>query len=696
MHWLIQLAAESYPSSGDWAGINLPPGAGDQWMLVANLAGIDQATLAQRIARHYQLEIAQLGQVTPDAMAILPAKLSRRLGVLPLEINTDELIVAVSDPQDSEIEKQLRFATGRKVIRRLATPEDIDTYSTLLEARMRGEASTDAAPMLDLDNAEIDRTVGKDAPVVRLVRTLIQRAIGMRASDIHIHPYVGGGVVRFRIDGVLRRITTLPKGTLTTIIRFLKSNGGMDPSNSLVPQDGRASLSLEGRDYDLRISTLPTHGGEGVVLRVLDQSGAYSLERIRFSAATRQVLQRATNSANGLFLVTGPTGSGKSTTLYAMLAAINKVSTRIITVEEPVEYRMNGVTQIDVNSKAGLTFGTALRSILRQDPDVLLIGEIRDQETAGIAVNAALTGHLVFSTLHTMDALRTIPRLTELGVSPGVLADTLIGVMSQRLMRQLCSNCRLPASEPLRPLERLFRDLTNEAPAFRATGCSVCGYTGYFGRIPIAEVIEMQDPIRNVMQSGHATIDDITRALPDHWTSIYADAAQHIISGQTTPEEAQANLGTTFWHALEAKFHRKGNVQQTLSLNKRRDGDQDNTALIVSKNPALRSEVDTLLRAAGITPATSEDTGKAAKIIDDTPTLQYLVLDLVTDASDSRQLLREYRVAFASSGLPVVIIANRDDAALLKLLKEAGAPDPIFPPLRSEDLIARIDAITLR
>lgn len=431
----------------DWSGA---PGA--TWEALCRVLGLHPDALAERLAPAFGVPAAGalVGRpIEPAVLSALPAAFCQRQGLLPLALEGGALVVATSDPQDADVLERARFLAGRAVQWRLAPPALIEdarvvAYS-LQAAREAAQAGTPAQA---------------ESEFHRLGQALMQAAVAQRASDLHIQPHLGAYILRIRVDGELRRLVMLQETVGVTLLRHLKARAGMDPTQHLVPQDGRLSCVLDGREFDLRISVLPASQGERLVMRFLDQGRVYRLGQAGFTLAALQVLRRVVARPSGMVLMTGPTGCGKTSTLYGMLAELNRPSVNIITVENPVEIRLPGASQVEVNDKAGMTFASALRSILRQDPDIVLIGEIRDAETAQIATQAALTGHLVLSTLHTNDAVTAIPRLLNLGVDPTILADSLAAVVAQRLCRKLCEKCRVPVSDPLAPSERHFLEVT--------------------------------------------------------------------------------------------------------------------------------------------------------------------------------------------------------------------------------------------
>ena len=419
---------------------------------------LPEADLVRALARHIGIEFVDLAAITidPAAAALIPESLARRYAALPIGFEEDSLVIAMADPGNVLAVDDIRAISGMEVITRVATRSDVENAL----GRLAGldDSVTDLAEMA-ADGVEIDdlgaiESAADEAPVIKLVNTLITRAAADRASDIHIEPNDRDLLIRYRIDGVLHELMRTPRSIARAVVSRLKIMADIDIAERRRPQDGRISLRVQGKQIDLRVSTLPTIYGEKVVMRILDNSTAMlTLSDLGFLEDTADRYAESYTKPYGTILVTGPTGSGKSTTLYATLNVINKPEVNIVTVEDPVEYRLAGINQVQVNKKAGLNFANALRSFLRQDPDVMLVGEIRDIETANIAIESALTGHLVLSTLHTNDAPASISRLIEMGVEPFLVGSAVDAILAQRLARRLCSACKViydPSAESLR------------------------------------------------------------------------------------------------------------------------------------------------------------------------------------------------------------------------------------------------------
>ncbi|HEY5578477.1 MAG TPA: ATPase, T2SS/T4P/T4SS family, partial [Acidimicrobiia bacterium] len=419
---------------------------------------VAERDLVKVLALHIGIEFIDLEETTvdPAAATLLPEALASRYSAIPIAFEDGKLVVAMADPANVLAIDDIRALSGLEVIAKVATKTDVEGAIRRLGAL--DESVTDLAELaagdVQTDDVGVIEAAAEDAPVVKLVNTLITRASADRASDIHIEPTDRDLRVRFRIDGVLHEVMRTPRTIAPAVVSRLKIMSDINIAERRVPQDGRVSLKVSGRQLDLRVSTLPTIYGEKVVLRLLDASTAMlQLQELGFLPDTFDGMSKLAHLPYGTVIVTGPTGSGKSTTLYATLNMINRPEVNIVTVEDPVEYRLPGINQVQVNRKAGLSFASALRSILRQDPDVMLVGEIRDHETAMIAMESALTGHLVLSTLHTNDAPSTVSRLTEMGVEPFLVGSAVDGILAQRLARRLCTSCRVaydPSVEALR------------------------------------------------------------------------------------------------------------------------------------------------------------------------------------------------------------------------------------------------------
>jgi type IV pilus assembly protein PilB len=501
----------------------------------------------------YQLGIAQVrlppGSVNRELARLVPEPLARRYQAVPVRLEGNRLVVAMVDPLNVMAVDDLRLSTGYEIIPAIAAEAEIERaleecYGQPLPLpELVATDEAEPAPALQAEVFDLDRQAaqaGAEAPIVRLVNGILHQALRERASDVHIEPQAEEVRVRYRVDGALRPVMSLPKVHHAAIVSRIKIMGAMDIAEKRLPQDGRVQIRVAGRQVDLRVSTMPTIFGEKVVIRLLDRGAMFlSLDELGFQPETLARYRRLIRRAYGMILVTGPTGSGKTTTLYATLREINSPEKNIITIEDPVEYVLEGINQIRVNPKAGLTFASGLRSILRQDPDVIMVGEIRDRETADIAIRSASTGHLVLSTMHTNDAAGAITRLLDMGVEPFLVASSVIGVVAQRLVRTLCPRCREAYSVPEGAEERLLLGEPEQTPLtlYRAVGCPECGGTGYRGRMAIQEVMPMSSALRRLVLARASSEEIAAQAVAEGMVTLWQDGLAKARQGLTTVDE---------------------------------------------------------------------------------------------------------------------------------------------------------------
>ncbi len=472
----------------------------------------------------------------------MPMALARKHKMLPVKAEGGKLYIAMSDPLDFIAIEDARMVSGLDVSPMIAPEHAIETGINKVYGNEYAET---AIKELAEENAQEEEAEGEDAgkisnaPIVRLVSSIFEQAAKAKASDIHVEPGENEVRVRVRIDGQLITLLNIPKRAQSAVITRLKIIGNMDIAEKRVPQDGRYKLSVGGNEIDVRMSSLPTVHGEKIVMRLLDkQNFLISKEKLGFSGDNIHKFESLLQNPHGVILVTGPTGSGKSTTLYAMLSELNKVTSNIITVEDPVEYTMPGINQVQVNTKAGLTFAAGLRSILRQDPDIIMVGEIRDQETVDIAIRAAITGHLVLSTIHTNDAPGTISRLTDMGVPPFMLAASLVGVLSQRLVKKICPFCKMEYTPTAFELQAAGLPPDYKTPLYIGKGCSYCNETGYKGRMAVHEILVVDREVRDMITTGHS-VDDIRdyAIKKQHMSTIGTGCTALMEKGETTIHE---------------------------------------------------------------------------------------------------------------------------------------------------------------
>ncbi|MCT2194923.1 Flp pilus assembly complex ATPase component TadA [Paenibacillus sp. p3-SID1389] len=489
--------------------------------------GIPHVTLSR-----FQID-TKLSQVIPEQMA-------RRYQVLPIRVDGRKLMVAMADPLDLFIIDDLRMSTGFTIEPAIISRGELqrgiarlyglqDSMNEMIKDLGAGTAQ------IEVEDAVIQ---GEDSPVVRLVQQMIEQAVRLGASDIHVDPMETQLAIRYRIDGQLRNERTIPKSMQGVIIARLKILGNLNIAERRLPQDGRIKMLVDGQTIDIRLSSLPTVHGEKIVMRLLDLAeGVKGLDKLGMTEQTLSLFRRMIEKQHGMVLLTGPTGSGKTTTLYSALQHLNREETNIITVEDPVEYMLDGVNQMQVHPAAGLTFARGLRSILRQDPNIIMVGEIRDLETAEIAIRASLTGHLVFSTLHTNDAVSTVVRLRDMGIEPYLIASSLIGIVAQRLVRCICPDCKTAYTPDRQEMIYLERLGIQTDKLYRGNGCGTCGKTGYRGRMAVHEALLISDDLRTAIVEGRSIHELRRMAKEQGMTPLFADGIQKALEGQTTLQE---------------------------------------------------------------------------------------------------------------------------------------------------------------
>jgi type IV pilus assembly protein PilB len=495
----------------------------------------------------YELQVGEVGEIEPDVLAVIPHDTARQYGVVPLYLSEGGVHLLALDPFNSAIIDDLTFALNLEISIVVYDPVQI----TALLDHYYGEEQTSMNDLLgdvgldqfeNLDDAKEGDLVdaANETPIIRFVNLVMQQAIRAKASDIHFEPFEDEFRIRYRVDGALYEMSPPPKSLALPVISRVKVISELNIAEHRIPQDGRIKMTIEGRAVDLRVSTLPTQFGESVVLRVLDKSAVnLDLDNLGLPENVKSGIRGAVRRPNGIFIVTGPTGSGKTTTLYSALREVNEIDTKILTAEDPVEYEIEGIMQVPVNHQVGLDFARALRAFLRQDPDKIMVGEIRDIETARIAVQASLTGHVVLSTLHTNDAPGAITRLIDMGLEPFLLSASLEFILAQRLVRKICSGCQQefdPKNEMLQNLGLSRKDLGDRKFYF-GSGCDACNNGGYRGRTGLFEMIKVGDSFRELINSGAATLVLKQKAIEQGMRTLREDGLRSIFDGETTVEE---------------------------------------------------------------------------------------------------------------------------------------------------------------
>ena len=518
-------------------------------VILLRLGMVSGRDLADALADQLDLPLASPADFPelPLLEERLSSKFLRDAQAVPLREDDEELAVAIADPTDSFVLSAVQMAAGKRVRAFIAAPNEIEAA---LE-RLYGGGKSSMGQIVDniqsrdeeQDWGDVEhlKDLASEAPVIRLVNLVLTKALESRASDIHIEPFENRLIVRYRIDGVLHEVESPPRRLSAAVISRVKIMASLDIAERRLPQDGRIKLRIQGKEIDLRVSTVPTMHGESVVMRILDKGGVpLNFESLGFEGKPLAKFIEVLDQPHGILLVTGPTGSGKTTTLYTALDRLNKPDVKIVTVEDPVEYQMPGINQIQVKPQIQLTFANALRSIVRQDPDIIMVGEIRDAETLSIAMQSALTGHLVLSTVHTNDAPSTVSRLLDMGAEDYLLTSTVNGILAQRLVRTLCDKCRAPHAALPEVVEQMgLRRFTKseEILLYRPVGCAECAGTGYFGRICILEMLTMTDTIRSLIMR-HATAGEIrSAAIAQGMETMFENGLRKSLSGITTIEE---------------------------------------------------------------------------------------------------------------------------------------------------------------
>jgi type II secretory ATPase GspE/PulE/Tfp pilus assembly ATPase PilB-like protein/CheY-like chemotaxis protein len=717
------------------------PGPVSLWEIVVQRKLIADDQVLAAVATRFRIPVADTSRIDVQVVEAVPEQLARRFNVVPLGQTDSYLEIATANPFDIDAEKMLAFATGREVRMLLASPSRIkakidelyrageEIVSRLL-AGIGNDMEVKELAQDDEDFAAASAEEASQRPIIRLVDMMLADGVVSRASDIHVEPIEGGVVVRYRIDGVLRQVMKIPRNAGLPLISRIKIMSGLDIADRLRPQDGRARVSVNGEAVDLRVSTLPASLGEKVVIRILSQrTTVLNLEALGMHKDEQEAVTRLLTNKEGILLVTGPTGSGKTTTLYSALRLVQNEGVNIVTVEDPVEYRLGqNIVQVQVHDKTGLTFASALRSILRQDPDVVLIGEIRDQETAQIALQASLTGHLVLSTLHTNDAPNAVTRLVDMGMEPYKIASALRGVVAQRLMRRLCKACVEASEEP--PPERVARFIPPGAKLLRGVGCPDCAMTGYRGRFSIMEVLTMNSELERRIGQG-ATADHIADAArANGMRSLFDSGLRHVLAGESSLEELlrvadvpqeedvpvprERPLGRTravpappapapaqppapaattpgisldFAEALELVDD--ASASDVAGASGRGAG---TCVLLVEDEDQLRRVMKDLLERDGYTVAEARDGVQALDQVDRFAP-DVIILDLNLPGLDGYSVLTQLRSRPATRGIPVMVLTAKGDEDNEVRVFELGADDFITKPFRARALSARLEAV---
>ncbi|HEX7023985.1 MAG TPA: type II/IV secretion system protein [Gemmatimonadales bacterium] len=705
--------------------------------------------ILKAVAARFRLPIADLATQDPQVQESVPEQVARKYNVLPIRSTDSYLEVATANPFDMDAEKMLAFVTGREVRLLLYAPgkireklDDLYRSSEIVSRLLSGLTEQTELTQLSEEPEEYGATAeeAQARPIIKLVDTLIADGITSRASDIHIEPVEGGVVVRYRIDGVLRQVMKIPRSAGLPLVSRIKIMSGMDIADRLRPQDGRCRVAVNSNPVDLRVSTLPASLGEKVVIRILNtKTTILSLDALGLEEDERATMTTLLQNKEGILLVTGPTGSGKTTTLYAALRQVQGDKVNIVTVEDPVEYRLgSNIVQVQVNEKAGLTFASALRSILRQDPDVVLIGEIRDMETAQIALQASLTGHLVLSTLHTNDAPNTVTRLIDMGMEAYKIAAALRGILAQRLLRRLCPYCKLKQTEPLPERIRAYLP-AGPAELYQAVGCSECAHTGYRGRFGIVEILVMNQEIERLVGRGASADQIASAARASGMRSLFESGLRHVISGETSVDELLRVTEPPRADDAAARGPARYDDEDGPDRRRRRqprDDDRDAPRINVTVAPGPASPRELAVPSLDLSPAfelledlppaRTELTRKGAMVllVDDEDALRrvmkdllerqgytvveardgahaldevdrhapdIMILDLNLPGVDGYSVLSQLRSRASTRQMPIIVLTAKGDEDNEVRVLQLGADDFLTKPFRAKALAARLE-----
>lgn len=688
MHWLVNAALRAGIPAAKTASVPDSAALSAVWEQLAREFRMSESALAAKVAPVLRIPLADFDRVDAKAARLVPEKLARKHSVYALRETDRELVVASSDPQDYEAERDLGFASGRRIVFELAAPTTIREHlaggysaDRIVENLLNAADSTLADAVRVVEDMEPEHVAQADvesAPLVKLANLILSDAVVQRASDIHIEPGgAKGGVVRFRIDGVMRQHMALPVAAVSRIVSRIKVLGKLDIADRMRPQDGRARIQVLNKSYDLRISTVPTRDAEKAVIRILRPDTARSLADVGLEPHELQRIRQLIGQRDGIVVVTGPTGSGKTTTLYAALSDVATSEVNVMTVEDPIEYELAGVTQIQVEPKRNVTFASALRSILRQDPDVIFVGEIRDAETAEVAAQAAATGHLVLATLHTNDAMSAVSRLSDLGLDRATIASVLRGAVAQRLVRRLCVDCVSAIAGPLTEAEERLAGQFGVQPAFRAAGCARCNHTGYRGRIPVVEVAVMSSAMLEQISTGASAIQLQRMAITQGMRALRDVALDLVRKGETSLEEVERVLGEAIDDSAVVAL-------------------QPPRVLLADDDPMVRHLATSILESGGYRVRQARDGVEALSIIDAGEDVSLVVTDLRMPGLGGDGLVQQLRSRVQTAMLPIIVLTGSDEYDTEVKLMDAGADDYIRKPIDPPRFLARVKAALRR
>jgi type IV pilus assembly protein PilB len=720
---------------------------------IATLGLADEQQITVALARGLQLEL--LGGELPEVAevaSLLPADFCRKRRVAPLSLRGRALRLAVEDPLDYSMLQDAEFRTGKRILAVVASnsqiqslirqiyPEEVPPQLTALSAGdVQGEVETVGISEIEvIDPAKLEKDT-KLPPVVRLVNLILSGAAKAGASDIHMEPKESYLQVRYRVDGLLREVVKVQKSQMDATISRMKIISGMDIADRRRPQDGRSRLKYEGKRIDLRVSTLPTQFGEKVVIRLLDSKRAQvTMDQLGLTAENQRTFQLMLSRPQGMILVTGPTGSGKSSTLYTALNWVKSPTKNIITVEDPIEYQLDGINQVQINTKAGVTFAAGLRSILRQDPNIILVGEIRDQETAGIALEAAQTGHLLLSTLHTNDAPGTISRLLDLGIEPFLISSAVVGILAQRLVRTPCAYCkvsRLPSADAIEKAGGVSRLPPDAQWVAAGPGCDACQQTGSKGRIAIHELLVVTDEVRELISrrapehairqaarnagmrtlvedgilkaaQGLTTLEDVVRVVAADDSSTHQGKSTRPEASRPSAVDAASSGSPELSTAGEPEQSAAASLDSKCGLNERaRDlaslmsesshSEPKQRVLVVEDSPTIASVVKYFLELEGFEVLVASDGESGLKTARSSQP-HVIVTDYNMPGMDGIAMVKAIRTDAATCEIAVLMLTSEDSIEKETLALDAGVDDYILKPVEPRRLAARVKSVLAR
>lgn len=675
----------------------------------------DETQIAKGLASKFKIDYVTLEdrEIPRETISLIPQDMAESHLVIPIEEKHKKLVVAMADPLDHNTLKDLQFLTGMPTDFVVATGSDIQAAIEKYYPKGGLERKLGATPNI---HEKIEITKPKDVkegyediekllkyserpPVVRFLNAVLADAITLMASDIHIEPQETNMIIRYRIDGILREIVRTDKTLFASLVNRIKVISDIDISIKRKPQDGRAHAKYGDKTYDLRVSSLPTAYGEHVSIRILDPTlGKQKIENLGFDAKAIENLKNALNRSHGITLITGPTGSGKSTSLYACLNRLNSQTVNIMTVEDPIEYDIKGINQVQINPLAGITFASGFRSILRQDPDIVMIGEIRDSETALIAVQAAQTGHLVLSTLHTNDASSAVTRLLNMGVDVFAISDTLNAVIGQRLVRKICDNCKAPNPKSQEILRQLpSQKIKNRKIVFwKGTGCKTCNYTGYLGRVGVFEILIISPAIQKLISPDITSFAIREKAEKEGFQSMSMDGLSKAVQGVTTIEEVLRVVPfkeeePSRVPKADVSWQKESKMTEVSSDEKAAPGirRKKEKILVVDDSKDILKMLRYILESENYSVITAQNGIEGLKTaIQEKPNL--IVTDLMMPEMDGVELIKELKASVETRFIPIIMLTVKDEVDSEVEVLNAGADDYLIKPVNAKRFLARI------